>query len=38
MIEADNDGRLETAVKMITAPAWVPIYFAWVGCRKAAEA
>ncbi len=22
---------------MITAPVWVPVYFAWVGCRKAAE-
>lgn len=23
---------------MITAPAWVPLYFAWAGCRTLAEA
>jgi hypothetical protein len=28
----------ETAVAMITAPVWVPVYFVWVGCRKAVEA
>jgi hypothetical protein len=38
MIADDRDTPFETAVKMITAPAWIPIYFAWVGCRKAAEA
>jgi hypothetical protein len=38
MIADDRDTPFETAVKMITAPAWVPLYFAWVGCRKAAEA
>ena len=37
-IADDRDTPFETAVKMITAPAWVPVYFAWVGCRKAAEA
>jgi hypothetical protein len=37
MIADDRDTPFETAVKMITAPAWVPLYFAWVGCRKAAE-
>ena len=25
------------AVKMITAPIWFPIYFAYLGCRKVAE-
>ena len=38
MIADDRWSPLETAVAMITAPAWVPVYFAWVGCRKAAEA
>jgi hypothetical protein len=38
MIADDRDTPFETAVKMITAPAWVPVYFAWVGCRKAAKA
>jgi hypothetical protein len=38
MIANDRESPLEVAVKMITAPVWVPIYFAWVGCRKAAEA
>jgi hypothetical protein len=38
MIADYEDTPFETAVKMITAPAWVPLYFAWVGCRKAAEA
>ena len=38
MIADDREGPIETALKMITAPAWVPLYFAWVGCRKAAEA
>ena len=38
MIANDKQSPLEVAVKMITAPVWVPIYFAYVGCRKAAEA
>ena len=38
MVEGDSDGPFGTAVKMITAPAWLPLYFARVGCRKAAEA
>ena len=38
MIADNREGPLEVAVKMITAPVWVPIYFAYVGCRKAAEA
>jgi len=37
MIADDRDTPLELAVKMITAPAWVSIYFAWVCCRKAAQ-
>ena len=37
MIADERETPFETAVKMITAPAWVPLYFAWVGCRKAAE-
>ena len=38
MIADDRETPLEVAVKMIAAPVWVPIYFAYVGCRKAAEA
>ena len=38
MIADDEWSPLETAVAIIAAPAWVPVYFAWVGCRKAAEA
>jgi hypothetical protein len=38
MIADERETAFETAVKMLTAPAWVPIYFAWVGCRKAAKA
>ena len=38
MIANDRESPLEVAVKMITASVWVPIYFACVGCRKAAEA
>lgn len=33
MIADDRCGPLETAIKMITAPAWVPIYFGVLGCR-----
>ena len=38
MIANDKESPLEVAVKMITAPVWVPIYFAWVGCRKVVKA
>ena len=38
MIADDREGPIETALKMITAPVWVPIYLAYVGCRKLAEA
>ena len=38
MIADDRETPLEVAVKMIAAPVWVPIYFAYVSCRKAAEA
>ena len=38
MIANDKESPLEVAVKMIRAPVWVPIYFAYVGCRRAAEA
>jgi hypothetical protein len=37
MIADDRETTLEVALKLITAPAWVPLYFARVGCRKAAE-
>lgn len=37
MIVDDREGPLEIAVKMLTAPVWVPIYLAYLGCRKAAE-
>ena len=38
MIADERETAFETAVKMLTAPAWVPVYLAWVGCRKAAKA
>ena len=38
MIATDSEGPLEVAVKMIAAPVWVPIYFAYLGCRKVASA
>ena len=38
MIADEREGPIETAFKMLTAPVWVPIYFAYVGCRKLAEA
>jgi hypothetical protein len=38
MIADDRDSPFETVLKVVTAPAWVPVYFAWVGCCKAAEA
>ena len=38
MIADESEGPIETAFKMMTAPVWVPIYFAYVGCRKLAEA
>lgn len=38
MIEDNRDHPLETMVKMITAPVWVPIYFAGVGIKKLGKA
>ena len=38
MIANDKQSPLEVAVKMITAPVWLPIYFAYTGCRRLAEA
>jgi hypothetical protein len=38
MIADESEGPIEIAFKMLTAPAWVPVYFAWVGCRKVAKA
>ncbi len=38
MIANEDETPFEIAVKMITAPVWVPLYFGYVGCRKAAEA
>jgi hypothetical protein len=38
MIADDREGPIETALKMLTAPVWVPIYLAYVGCCKLAEA
>jgi hypothetical protein len=34
MIADDREGPIETALKMITAPVWVPIYFLGVGAVK----
>ena len=38
MIADDRETPFEAALKLITAPVWVPIYFAYVGCRRVAEA
>ncbi len=38
MIADNRETAFEVAVKMITAPVWVPIYLAYVGCRRVAEA
>jgi uncharacterized membrane protein len=34
MIADDRDGAFETAIKMIFAPVWVPVYLAGVGIMK----
>ena len=34
MIADDRESPIETALKMITAPVWVPLYFAGVGAVK----
>ncbi len=34
MIADDREGPIETALKLITAPVWVPLYFAGVGAVK----
>ena len=34
MIADDREGPIETALKMITAPVWVPLYFAGAGAVK----
>jgi len=38
MIANDKEGPRETAVKMIAAPVWVPVYCAYVGFQKLREA
>ena len=38
MIADDENSPLEAAVKLVTAPIWVPFYLAYVGCRSVAEA
>lgn len=38
MIADDRDGAFETAIKMITAPVWVPMYFAGVAIWKLGQA
>jgi hypothetical protein len=38
MIADERLSPFERAVAMVTAPVWVPIYFGYVGCRKAAKA
>ena len=37
MVAGGKETAFEVAVKMITAPIWLPIYFAYLGCRKVAE-
>ena len=34
MIADDREGPIETALKLVTAPVWVPVYFAGVGAVK----
>ena len=34
MIADDREGPIETALKLITAPVWVPLYIAGVGAVK----
>lgn len=38
MIANDKETPFEVAVKVVSAPIWVPIYGAWVGGRKLVEA
>jgi hypothetical protein len=38
MIADNRETTFEVALKLITAPVWVPIYLAYVGCRTLAEA
>ena len=38
MIADNREGPIETFFKLVTAPVWGPIYLAYVGCRKLAEA
>ena len=38
MIADDRETAFEVALKLITAPVWAPIYFAYLGCRRVAEA
>ena len=37
MVAGGKETAIEVAVKAITAPIWLPIYFAYLGCRKVAE-
>ena len=37
MIADNTEGPIETFLKLITAPVWVPIYFGYLGCLKLAE-
>ena len=38
MIEDDSEGPIEVALKVITAPVWVPVYLIGVGAVKAWKA
>ena len=38
MIADDRETTFEVALKLMTAPVWGPIYFAYLGCRRVAEA
>jgi hypothetical protein len=38
LIADDRETPFEVALKLITAPVWLPIYFAYEGWRRVAEA
>jgi hypothetical protein len=37
MIADNTEGPIETFLKLVTAPMWLPLYFGYLGCLKLAE-
>jgi hypothetical protein len=37
MIADNREGPIDTFLKLITAPVWVPIYLVYLGCQTVAE-